>query len=549
MFVMTNLGGAAHPDPRRELIQRTFVFALLGRGIAVCSLSGAEFRESKVRSPHECSTLADIPYKIMSMVHEQTRLSSNVIKLISRARGVLITNLSNAVRYSSLPPDHPTHDRDEMMVILARSLADTIPPALLFLFVAHSLLLEDLSLQNRAQPNQPLHPALSSLLNRRVLPSLFSHLVNTAHSATHFIPIDGRIFISLLAFVANTPEKPLSSVLGSDVLERATEIWNKAGAPSIDIPKFFSEFPCELNAPPRSSSLTPFALLPFSNETLDPLLGDLASLSTVETDSPEVISRFVTNTIFSDNRHWHSGRSILPHHLGGDSGQPLDAKQRYRRLKSNQRFMARMQAQAGTLTGALGASLTQQIITTTKQKVCILFSAIDVHVTQSSPPSLPKQVQRQQPRNLRQPNLRSRIPNHQRQQSSVLLIECARTSKMKNGKRPRIRAQAGGVTNSRNCQKLLQLKKSWHTCSRYPVIRRFTSQAFSSSFGCTNLTWSFAAGLRIRSEKRQSVAISTPSSSCEKSKKFLKRAPFHQTSRKRFRLSSKHWGLGTTFLQ
>jgi hypothetical protein len=71
---------------------------------------------------------------------------------------------------------------------------------------------------------------------------------------------------------------------------------------------------------------------------------------------------FGQGVLFSDTLHWHNNKAILPRHLGGEDTKPKNEWHRRRTLKSEQRFMATLQRQAGTLTGALGLSLAQIVI-------------------------------------------------------------------------------------------------------------------------------------------------------------------------------------------
>jgi hypothetical protein len=85
-------------------------------------------------------------------------------------------------------------------------------------------------------------------------------------------------------------------------------------------------------------------------------------------------------TMFSDTRHWHNQKSILPPHLGGEKAKPPPPppswsgskliKGKYtvkewlemKRLKRHQQFMSNLQIQAATITGAAGGVLRQMVI-------------------------------------------------------------------------------------------------------------------------------------------------------------------------------------------
>ena len=75
------------------------------------------------------------------------------------------------------------------------------------------------------------------------------------------------------------------------------------------------------------------------------------------------------STVYEDTQHWHNHkRAILPPHMGGsDNIRPMDERQKRRQLRSEQRFMSKLQWQAETLTGALGTPLQQMVIPSAAQ--------------------------------------------------------------------------------------------------------------------------------------------------------------------------------------
>jgi hypothetical protein len=79
---------------------------------------------------------------------------------------------------------------------------------------------------------------------------------------------------------------------------------------------------------------------------------------------------FGQGVLFSDTHHWHNSKAILPRHLGGEDTKPQTELHRRKILKSEQIFMSNLQRQAGTLTGALGASLSQLVIPPACSRVC-----------------------------------------------------------------------------------------------------------------------------------------------------------------------------------
>ena len=130
-------------------------------------------------------------------------------------------------------------------------------------------------------------------------------------------------------------------------------------------------------------------MLPFSDPLFDEELATIDIDVDEEESDDEEDAQLEFNTLYSDTQHWHNHkRAILPAHLGGsDSIGPMDERQKRRQLRSEQRFMSKLQWQAETLTGALGIPLQQIVIPsaaaarksritsppTSKAEVCVLL--------------------------------------------------------------------------------------------------------------------------------------------------------------------------------
>jgi hypothetical protein len=101
--------------------------------------------------------------------------------------------------------------------------------------------------------------------------------------------------------------------------------------------------------------------LPFDNDIFNAELA-LVHVPISDSDDPPSLKLGGRGTLFSDTQHWHNQRAILPSYLGGSDPKPSDERARRRALRSNQRFMATMQAQAATLIGASGGALKPIVI-------------------------------------------------------------------------------------------------------------------------------------------------------------------------------------------
>jgi hypothetical protein len=100
-------------------------------------------------------------------------------------------------------------------------------------------------------------------------------------------------------------------------------------------------------------------LLPFQNPIFDEEFSFVRVLAEDTDGDPSHCGKQV---MFSDTRHWHNQKSILPLHLGGSKPAAVNERARRKHLQLAQRFMTKLQAQAATLVGASGGGLQQIVI-------------------------------------------------------------------------------------------------------------------------------------------------------------------------------------------
>ncbi|OSD04333.1 P-loop containing nucleoside triphosphate hydrolase protein [Trametes coccinea BRFM310] len=366
MFVMTNDGGVvdessstAHAE--RVLLQRVFIYSLLTQGVSVTLLKGAEYRDSK----------------ILSFIYEQ-RVDSDprsrfrnefwqAVQNASTALAAAESDVRAGLPVSPLKPREPSSARD-LATHLARDLSQSSMsqseffPELLQLFVAHIFHVPHLGLKDRALPPASLPTPLVEHAVRSLLPHLFLVLENGASAVT----VDGRVYAYLLDYVLRTERASLSELLGSEIASQVDALWRDCNIRTPDFAAFRSRFPptvvTQTNAVTESSHLS---LLPFHHPLFDPELDPVRiDAEEASDDDDEDPAHLEFNTLFSDTQHWHNHkRAILPAHLGGeDSRGPMNEWQRKRQLRSEQRFMSKLQWQAETLTGAYGTPLQQMVI-------------------------------------------------------------------------------------------------------------------------------------------------------------------------------------------
>jgi hypothetical protein len=177
--------------------------------------------------------------------------------------------------------------------------------------------------------------------------------------------IDGRVFISLISIVVLHPCPAFSDIVGPIAYEEACAVWSHLSLPIPDFSAFRARYKyTPANVVPADTSSV-YKLLPFDHQVFN-FNSVLLPNTSVEDETPAPATHLDFGVPFSDTTHWHNSRSILPSHLGGEDRKVLDERQRQRENRSNQRFMATLQKNAATLTGALGTSLQQITIVSVK---------------------------------------------------------------------------------------------------------------------------------------------------------------------------------------
>lgn len=249
---------------------------------------------------------------------------------------------------------------------LASKLSDQPPTELLFAFIAHSLLLDTIFVGERAQNIINVNRELLDIILDKFLPRVFfaAETILSSHDVT--LHVDGRLYLALVNFLMEHPTSSMEELIGSGISDRVRTLWKNIRLPSVDFSALVSRFPPPPASPEHGTvAPQPLRLLSFENEVFNKELAVIRIAT--ESDGDEALDpgpkfNFGQGVLFSDTNHWHSSKAILPRHLGGQDPKPTDVRQRRRLLKRDQRFMTNLQRQAGTLTGALGASLKQIVI-------------------------------------------------------------------------------------------------------------------------------------------------------------------------------------------
>lgn len=323
--------------------------------------------------------------QILSFVFEQAplmqaraSLPKNLREAIDRAQGALMAEDKRSLKsHKPLPLTmevaetfHTEGLLRNLVISLTSAIEDNeIFRGLLWIFVAHCSALSDVPLRDRAQEVAPLNPDLLHVITEEFLPEIFCSLDALAGSSYSALDLDCRVFTHLVWTVLDQPSASLQDIIGASAATRLLRTYESCTAlqPLVELTKLSANYPNVPAAAHQDRAPQPpiHTLLPFDNEFFNNALAEVNVTieDQDEEEAPQGHLDFGSGTMFSDTKHWHNHqRSVLPGYLGGEKEKPKDEWQRRKQLRSNQRFMATLQRQAATLTGASGTSLQRIVI-------------------------------------------------------------------------------------------------------------------------------------------------------------------------------------------
>jgi len=234
-----------------------------------------------------------------------------------------------------------------------------VPPEAVYLFLVHCLVLPTLTVRERAQIPQSPCQDLVDVLRDHFLSPFFLRAAGLLAERDCNLDVDGTIFSILINVVAYRGEE-ISALVGPGLHDEAQTLWRAFNGPALDFGAFSRRYILPESAQTQISphgATEPHRLLPFRN----PVFDQAFSFVRVPTEDDDLSHRG-TQIMFSDTRHWHNQKSILPFHLGGSKPTIASERERKKHLRLAQRFMTKLQAQAATLVGASGGGLRQIII-------------------------------------------------------------------------------------------------------------------------------------------------------------------------------------------
>lgn len=222
--------------------------------------------------------------------------------------------------------------------------SDALSSSLLFIYLAHAALLDSIPLASRAQRLPTPSAELSTYLDTTFLPTLYQSLSATIDALPLQAPfpsldLDGRLFF-LLLLETLVSSAPLSDILGPTALETATAQWTALGQSPIDLSVLRTRFSSESTFLPPLPAVEASTLLPFSNPAFDSHLSGVHVSVSDKATNASTTNELDADTVFDDTTYWHSPKPLLPTHQGGPAPVQLDARQRKKRDRKEQRYSA-----------------------------------------------------------------------------------------------------------------------------------------------------------------------------------------------------------------
>lgn len=278
--------------------------------------------------------------------------------LWSKQRGIL-SDLDNSVirvQGQSNAQDVGTWSERVLRAFLNhRDGRDLVNIATLRIWFAHQSLLSRLAPADRALPPPSLSQPLVEYITSRFYPLLFPILQADLEENGFVLDVDGSVFGFLLDAVLGGAF--LESLVGDRIVQDVDGIWAAVGsaAPRADIlPANFARAVPSAAVPPRPSIRT----LDFEHEVFDRYISDIHT----PTDQDPLSNSKQPISVLLNPYAGVIDPQSAPAHRALSRAPPVDEKARNRRLRKDQREMTRLTRLAGSLTGAAGAVLQQQVI-------------------------------------------------------------------------------------------------------------------------------------------------------------------------------------------
>ncbi|PBK64183.1 P-loop containing nucleoside triphosphate hydrolase protein [Armillaria solidipes] len=363
MFVLISDSVPDRDNPADDLhsgyiaCQRNLIFEILSFGLPVALFNGLEFRDSKVWDVFVMGALTNLstPRSYPSSSKGHLPLGTRAL-LGPQSRRYMTEWISRLARNMASLRYFSVLDRYSLTGSMISS-HKPLMEELLAAFLLHVFSLPELPIKARIQSRIEVPSDLQDTLRQSFLPRLFFSASAVLQKATIGLDIDLHVFFALLH---NWGIPQSSTILSSIASITSDSDEEDDGEKDSDLEEWDASDPESKTNPqepvPIPTPQTQTQLLPFSHPVFDKALSSI-KISTATDDRPLKSSEFLNfSVLFTDTRHWHNSKKIIT------PGEKVPVAN-WRVLRSNQRYIANLQRQAETLTGASGRGLQQITIT------------------------------------------------------------------------------------------------------------------------------------------------------------------------------------------
>lgn len=279
---------------------------------------------------------------------QQPPLSLSLLSVADNAKKTLDSQRLQSITLTSPPASSKVSD---ILISAAETLLktsfkdDTLATSLLFVYLAHTELLNTIPLISRAQRLPALTKELEQYLETKFLATLYRSLAAVVDclpelEALPALVLDGRIFTLLLLDVL-TSSSPLSDILGPSVFEATNALFAPLFSSSAsDMTALRAHFPSESTTLPPVSASPKCTLLPFSNPTFNSHFTAVHVSESIQLTPASTINKLERDTVFDDDTVWEGPKPQLLTHQGAAPPVVLDARQRKKKDRKDQRYSA-----------------------------------------------------------------------------------------------------------------------------------------------------------------------------------------------------------------
>jgi len=280
----------------------------------------------------------------------------NIEILLSRRRDIPSNSDASAIRSQDRGDANAWRCRVLQLFLKHDEGREPVNIAALHIWFAHQSVLSRLSPADRALSPPPLSQSLVQHITDHFYPLLFPILQAELEGKSFALDVDGSVFGYILDAVLGGAS--LENLVGTSITEDIGALWTATGGTPPPVDVLATSF--DRAAPKAVAPSHPLIrTLPFSHSVFDHYISDIRTVT--DHHNPLSDSKKSLSILLSPFAGVIDPQ-LAPVHRALTKAPPVDAKARIRKLKRDQRQMTHLTRLAGSLTGAAGAVLQQQVI-------------------------------------------------------------------------------------------------------------------------------------------------------------------------------------------